>query len=585
MRLALLREIPEDAELRSQWNALVSRVPRPQVFYTYEWALAVQRAYGATLHPLIFLAHNERDELCGLAALAIDDDGRVSFLCATTGDYCDFLSPAEYKVEFVEMVLSALKQQGAAEIILTNLPIDSDSTVAVRRGSAKSGYCRYQRTAYVCAQIFLAQLERHGKTGKLIAPGLKRVRRLEKALAGEGVIRVEHCRSWDDVEPVLSEFFQAHVVRFLELGRISNLAAAQRRIFLAQLAKLLSGPEWIVLSRMSVAQRVIAWHYGFLFHDTWFWYQPTFDSSVEKHWPGFCLLSQVIQEATENPALTNLDLGLGSEAYKAKFANASRETLYVALHRSLWRHGATVARDRTAATVRAHPRIEKFAGSVRQRLREVRRDGIVKSIKRGAIFLSRTLWIHDEVVFLEWTGKERIATPAQDREVRPLTFAQLAAVAMQCEDDEDTVRYLLRSAQRLRKGEAEGCVVVDDEDHPIHFAWIAPFDGFHCSELNTNLSGEKDMSILFDCRTSLSEPGSGSFTRAIHEVAALMQGKGKRVWSYCFADRIDVVQRLESAGFERRYSLIRQRIFGWQRIMGKTPKANVAPATEVSAHF
>jgi len=40
-----LKEIPEDVNLRQQWNALVKRVDRPEVFYTYDWSLAVQRAY------------------------------------------------------------------------------------------------------------------------------------------------------------------------------------------------------------------------------------------------------------------------------------------------------------------------------------------------------------------------------------------------------------------------------------------------------------------------------------------------------------------------------------------------------------
>ena len=48
------REIPEDANLRQQWNALVQRVDQPQVFYTYEWSLAVHRAYHSTLRPCFF---------------------------------------------------------------------------------------------------------------------------------------------------------------------------------------------------------------------------------------------------------------------------------------------------------------------------------------------------------------------------------------------------------------------------------------------------------------------------------------------------------------------------------------------------
>ena len=125
VRIVLLREVPEQPELREQWNSLAAQVPHSQVFYTYEWALALQRAYGATLHPLLFLAYGERDELCGVAALAVDDAGQVSFLCATTGDYCDFLSLPDARLEFVEMVFSELRKQGFGEMTLTNLPADS----------------------------------------------------------------------------------------------------------------------------------------------------------------------------------------------------------------------------------------------------------------------------------------------------------------------------------------------------------------------------------------------------------------------------------------------------------------------------
>ena len=91
----------------------------------------------------------------------------------------------------------------------------------------------------------------------------------------------------------------AHVARFLATGRISNIATAQRRVFLSELARLLSGSGWLALSRMLVADRPIAWNYGFCFHGSWFWYQPTFDSSYERLSPGYCLLSRIISEACD----------------------------------------------------------------------------------------------------------------------------------------------------------------------------------------------------------------------------------------------------------------------------------------------
>ena len=107
--------------LCQQWNALVKRVDRPEVFYTYEWSLAVQRAYHATLQPVVFLAYDETDCLCGVAAMAMDAGGkRVSFLCATTGDYCDFLSLPEHKAGLVAAVLAELRKQRLGHITLTN---------------------------------------------------------------------------------------------------------------------------------------------------------------------------------------------------------------------------------------------------------------------------------------------------------------------------------------------------------------------------------------------------------------------------------------------------------------------------------
>src|SRR5579859_6465003 len=135
LRIVVLREIPEDPSLRREWNALVDRVGHPQVFYTYEWALAVQRAYGTYLQPLIVLAYDDGDSLAGVAALAVRTPaGDVTFLCASTGDYCDFLCTPDRRDEFTDSVLGKLGELGIKSITLTNLPADSNTLTALQRG-------------------------------------------------------------------------------------------------------------------------------------------------------------------------------------------------------------------------------------------------------------------------------------------------------------------------------------------------------------------------------------------------------------------------------------------------------------------
>jgi CelD/BcsL family acetyltransferase involved in cellulose biosynthesis len=590
LRLVLLREIPEDETLRRQWNALVDRVDQPQVFYTYEWALAVRRAYSATLQPLLFLAYDEGEpeSLCGVAALATDPSEReASFLCATTGDYCDFLSLPERKPALVDAVLAELRKEGIYRAAFANLAADSTTVAVIRQAARRHRYFSFARTGYVCAQVSLSQLERR-KEGKPVAPGGKRLRRLVNAMARTAPVRFDHARSWEALQPILPEFMQAHVARFLEIGRISNLARPTRQRFLTELAKLLSEKQWLVLSRLITGEKTVAWHYGFRFRGTWFWYQPTFDSRIEHYWPGFCLLTQVIQEAAEDPAMRTLDMGLGSEAYKAKFANASRETLYVTLHSSIFRHLGSVLRDRTAAMVKTHPVAEKFAEAVRSRIKllreRTRRQRPTQTVVWVAKQLMRRLWTRDEVLFYEWQGCPAAPPVSGDVKLRPLALDQLARAASAYVDDSETLTYLLRSTRRLREGTAEGFVLVDARGTPLHFAWVTGFAGFFLAELNTKVEAAcPEAVLLFDCWTPAAARGHGHYSSAIRQIANQVRGEGKRPWIFSAATNAASVRGIEKAGFQRRYSLVRQRVFNLQRVKGQPPLSQGAGPAEVSA--
>jgi len=126
LQLILHREIPEDdGALRRQWNELVFQMESPEVFYTYEWALAVQRAYSSSMLPLMMLAY-ERDSLVGVAALATGVTRESAFfLAASTADYCDFVCSPGRRNEFIQVVLAELRKLGMRMLTLANIPADS----------------------------------------------------------------------------------------------------------------------------------------------------------------------------------------------------------------------------------------------------------------------------------------------------------------------------------------------------------------------------------------------------------------------------------------------------------------------------
>ena len=587
LRLVVLTEIPEDADLRQQWNALVRSVDRPQVFYTYEWALAVQRAYTATLRPLLFLAYDEAESLCGVAALSSGaGDRHVSFLCATTADYCDFLSKVQQKPEFVAAVLAELRMRNFQDLTLANLPADSDTVSPLQSASKQYGYHCFSRTAYICAQVALGKLERRPNENRLILPGRKMVRRSLSAMGREAPVQLEHARSRAAVAPILHQFMRAHIARFLITGRISNMARPDRRCFLEELASLLETPGWFVLTRMISGQKTLAWNLGFQFEGVWFWYQPTFDSDFEKLSPGFCLLTKLIEEAAHDAAFTMVDLGLGAEEYKERFANQSRETLYVTLRTSATHNIREIARYRAAQIVKTSPRLEAAVRAATTHLlrvkNKVRRDGVIGAMSRLASRTSEFLWSKTEILFFE---SDTTAIPEMDAsKLQPLSLDHLASAVAERFDSESFHEYLVGSAAHLREKNAEGFGLFDSVGSLLGCVWVAGFEGFFLPQFDARLDApSQDCVMLFDFWSSSTGVKNIYGERILALSAERMRARGKKAWSYSAASDDDSVRRLKNAGFQPRYSLFRRRAFGWKTIQGKTPKQTNLISSEASA--
>ena len=576
LRLVVLREIPEDEKLRLEWNALVERTDQPQVFYTYEWALAVQRAYATVLHPLLCLGYDEQEVLCGVAALAADSaNGTVSFLCATTGDYCDFLSASEQREDFVAAVVGELRRQNFVEVRFANLPADSATVPLLRRAARAQNYRRFSRTAYICAQVSLGSLQRRSEN-KPVLPRKKMLRRFLNAMGREAPVRLEHARCWQQAQAALPLFIEAHIARFLATGRISNLVRTERRLFLAELAKLLSERGWLALTTFAAGDKVFAWNYGFQFLSTWFWYQPTFDSDFEKYSPGFCLLAKLIEEAAEKPELQTVDLGLGAEEYKDRFANQSRETLHVTLTSSYRRHLGEVVRHYAAATVKLQPVLERAARSTFSRFRALgqrqQNSGFVGTCSWAAKRMRSSVAGRDEVLFYELTDPDPALLALNGVALKTLNLNTLAVAAMQNEGDEGTLAYLLRCAQHLRNHRWSGFAMVDHAGVFLHFTWAGPFETFHWSELDTTLESPlPDSVVLFDSWTPVSQRGRGYYAPTIAMVAARIRNEGKPSWGFSASTNTSSVRGLEKAGFTRRFSVIRHRVLWWQKVIQEKP--------------
>jgi CelD/BcsL family acetyltransferase involved in cellulose biosynthesis len=367
LRLALYREIPEDLELHRQWNALALQMERPEVFYTCEWALAVQSAYRTSLKPLLFLGY-EGDHLTGVASLATDLDGKnLSFLAANTGDYCEFLTHPRQRASFLDAVFIEILKIQAEKLTFANLPAESETPAALQAAAQKHGLHVFVRPAYACAQVELGNREQREKL-KAAVTRKKMLHRKLRALQQAGTVTYAHLNSWARIQPALQVFADAHAARFQATGRVSSLATFERRDFLNHLAMRFSDSGTVTLSLLMVNDQPVAWNYGFQFHGSWFWYQPTFDSRWEEYSPGYCLLSRIVIEACDTEEIHVVDLGLGDEGYKERFGNSTRQTLYATVTKSWGRHLREIIRYRAASTLKKSPKVESVVRRVLSRI-------------------------------------------------------------------------------------------------------------------------------------------------------------------------------------------------------------------------
>jgi CelD/BcsL family acetyltransferase involved in cellulose biosynthesis len=350
---------------------MVQQMPCPEIFYTYEWAIAVQRAYSASLRPFLVLGY-ERDSLLGVAALASDtaEPRHLTFLASTTADYCDFLSLPHIGREWCQSVFDELHKHDVSSVTLANLPADSSTASVLSEAAAAHGFHTFMRPAYGCARILLGSGQDREFLRRKIT-GKKMLRRNLNAMNKSSAVAFSPCVT-DHLDSALPQFFKAHVTRFLASGRMSNLVRQERRNFLSELARELSPRGWLALSQLLVEGKPVAWNYGFQFGGSWFWYQPTFDTKFDNFSPGFCLLSKLIEAACDTPSVTRVDLGLGAEGYKERFATETRKTLHVSLRRSKISCAKAKLRYRAAEVSKISPVVERKLRSLTGQFTRVR---------------------------------------------------------------------------------------------------------------------------------------------------------------------------------------------------------------------
>lgn len=535
------------------------RMERPEVFYTYQWALAAAIAFTDNLRPLICLVY-ESNQLCGVAALATSHDSRSNafFLTASTADYCDFLSEPEMRKAVMAAIFAEIRKLGVRGLVLASIPEES-STLRELPGIAESyNFHLHERASSDCSVILFGSDEERQEILRSMKRKEKEGRALKK-MAQVGSVHVTHLMQPGQAD--LTPIFSAHISRFLATYRVSPLVRPERRSFLVEVSRLLGHAGWLKMSRLEINGEPIAWNYGFLFCGSWFWYLPTFEIDRERLSPGACLLRLLVEEGCADASVKRLDLGLGDEPYKERYTTAAFGTRYVQLSTGRFRHQQVVGRHLLSETVRRSSRLETKIRAIRDisssLQNRIRTAGLLPTTTYAIARVAKKVVSKVEILIFE--APQIGSPPAHGVTLIPLDWKQLADAAMRNPEDASTLSYLMRCAARLRRQLGCGFVLRTREGEAGHFLWIDRYDGFHLSEIDYKIeSQDPGDAMIYDCWTPVAQRGNGYYAIAIRLAAISLQEQRRRAWIFSAAKNVSSVRGIRKAGFGYRFSLIRK---------------------------
>ena len=347
----------EDIDADS-WDRLVHSSTTRSVFQTHAWHTAWWQTFGAQ-QELVLLRATDDSGLVGLLALAVDRDGVVRFVGHRESDYVDWIC-AEDRDDVRKILLQdALTHAGRwKRIDLHNVPTTSPSVAVLEQ----SGLAATRMQTNPCPTLLIRGHEEFFAE-VLRKKGLRR--RLNFFLKQEGY-RATHLRRAAEILPELDAFFEQHIGRWSNTPYPSLFHDDDKREFYRNATRALDGTGWLRFTKLETAAGPIAFHYGFVYDDSFLWYKPSFDIALAQRSPGEALIKELLDAAAAE-GVAEFDFTVGDEEFKRRFTNHVRENLTMTVFRSSTRLGLHRASRGLKQLVKKSP-LESGARAIVRRL-------------------------------------------------------------------------------------------------------------------------------------------------------------------------------------------------------------------------
>jgi CelD/BcsL family acetyltransferase involved in cellulose biosynthesis len=319
MELKVIDNIQDFEKLIPAWNQIYSELPLLTPFSASDWNFTWWKYYGKGKQLFILTIYQD-NQLCGIVPLYIQQKKGakiIKLLGSGHSDYLDFLLLPELEKECLAFIYDYLFKQKNWDILdLIDIPeisiLIQDSTMLLSPLSTKVSIL----PGFICPYLqwegsydeFLKSKSSNFRYD--LKRKLKRAQQL-----GEVSFRIIENNMNDSIS--FAKIADIYEKRWAKKATISAIRSDSGQ-------KLLLETK-IKIPVMTIKNEPIAFCLGFIEHNKFYYYIPSFDPEFINISPGQLLIAFIV-ENFHNLGITELDFMKGEEPYKFKWSTSVRTT-------------------------------------------------------------------------------------------------------------------------------------------------------------------------------------------------------------------------------------------------------------------
>ncbi len=344
--MTVYRTFDELQRLAPDWNELLQRSHCDTVFLTWEWIARWTDVYGVG-NRLLVVALYDDNRLAALAPLWIKDVRVFGFpvqrvlrflganeVCA---DYLDFIVQQKSNTRLIEAIWQQLfgPLKSAWDIFeYHHVPDDSPVFRAFRQYAEDDNRCLEDELKDFSYCPYIELPDRWDDyVADLSVNNRRALRVAHRRLTDRGELHLEFCRAEDDLPATMQRLIELNRRIWQARGEPGSFSTPEFERFHLEVAREFLARDRLFLCSLWLEQQYLGSFYGFLYHDTLYFY---IMSAERELFPrtniGRVLLGMCVERAIEL-GCREFDMLRGDEEYKTHWTERTRCNVLLTLYR------------------------------------------------------------------------------------------------------------------------------------------------------------------------------------------------------------------------------------------------------------